>query len=594
MFSKKNKKRGSYKGWAVLWKYLSEYKKELIALSALGTVSALANGTVPYVAGKFFDAIIKPNTVFLGVRFSMPLWIALLSLWGVFQLIAIIVDWSSDVKRETFGVRIFGDYKVNASSRLLLLPVSFHKERKIGEVMNAIDRAGDGVYSITKQVVVALAPKFFSIIVGFGFAFYMNTLLALVLLIGIASYVLVIARLVPKAIPLDREINKRYGKAYGLAYDAIGNIAIVKQFVAEIFEKTRIKNSFGQANKFYVALTRVWSNLSSSSRAIVFVTQLVIFILSVFAIQAEMMTLGDLLAFNAYAAMVFGPFLILGQNWQTLQNGLVALERAESILSTPTEEYTPKNVLSPKEKRGAIEFKNVSFAYKKGNQVLSGVSFAASPGQIVALVGESGAGKSTLIDLISAYYFPTKGNVIIDGVSTDKWNLKELRQMIAIVPQEVALFNDTIAKNLSYGSKNYSEQEIKGAVENAHADQFIEKMPNKYSQVVGERGVKLSVGQKQRIAIARAILRNPKILILDEPTSALDSETEKFVTDALSRVMSGRTTFVIAHRLSTVRRANKILVLENGRIAETGTHDELMAIDNGIYRHRYELHVGLV
>lgn len=595
MNEEKDKEGNVFKGWGVLWKYLSGYRKELFTLSVLGIISALANGAVPYIAGNFFDSILKQGSIFSAAGFSISLWIVLLILWGVIQIIAIIADWLGDVKGQTFCLRIFGDYKVNAFSQLFFLPISFHKEQKMGEVLNVIDRsAGDGIYAIMKQVVIAFAPKFLSILVGLGFSFYMNISLALVLVLGILSYIFVTIRLVPKTISLDREVNKQYGEAYGFTYEALNNTITVKQFVAEIVEKTKIKNLFEQANRLYISLSRIWSNLNFSSRMIIFLTQIAIFILSVFSIHAGTMTLGELLAFNAYAAMVFGPFVVLGQNWQTLQNGLIALEQAENIISTPTENYTPKDALTPKEKQGVIEFKNVSFAYKNGNQVLKNISFTAPRGQMVALVGESGAGKSTLIDLISAYYFPTNGIVTIDGIPTDKWKLRELREMIAVVPQEVALFNDTIGKNLTYGGIDYTEQEIRNAAKDAHADKFIDKFPEKYEQIVGERGVKLSVGQKQRIAIARAILRNPKILILDEPTSALDSETEKFVTDALNRVMAGRTTFVIAHRLSTVRRADKILVLENGVIVETGTHKELMAIDDGIYKRRYELHVGLV
>ncbi len=590
----KNKTKDSFKGWSILWKYLSGYRKELTVLSALGVISALANGTVPYIAGKFFDAILNLNATFELINFSVPLWMALLCVWAIFQIIAVVIDWVGDVKTEKFGMRIFTDYKSEVYARLLLLPVSFHKERKLGDVMDGINRAGNGIYSISRQVVVALAPKFFSIIVGLGFAFYMNASLAAILITGILFYVYIIVRLVPRAIPLDREMGKQYGKAYGIAHEAVSSSSLVKQFTAEMFEKTKIRNSFEVADVLYTSLSRVWSNLSFSSRVLVFSTQLSIFIASVFFISAGAMTIGELLAFNAYAAMVFGPFITLGQNWQTLQNGLVALERTEVVLSIPPEEYEPNGSVIPKTTHGAIEFKNVLFGYKKGNKVLHGVSFSVEPGQVVALVGESGAGKSTLIDLISAYYFPTKGGVFVDGVNTNKWKLRVLREMIAIVPQEVSLFNDTLAKNLAYGAKKHTKAAIERAAREAHADQFIEKLPKKYQQIVGERGVKLSVGQKQRIAIARAILRNPKILILDEPTSALDSETEKYVTEALDRVMEGRTTFVIAHRLSTVRKADKILVLEGGKIIESGTHDELMKIKDGNYRRRYELHVGLV
>ena len=227
-----------------------------------------------------------------------------------------------------------------------------------------------------------------------------------------------------------------------------------------------------------------------------------------------------------------------------------------------------------------------------GKRVLQNL-FSGKRRRNIALVGESGGGKSTLIDLISGYYYPTKGKVFIDGNDTRKLNLESLREHIAVVPQEVVLFNDTIMTNIKYGNFRASDVLAKAAAERASANVFIEKFPQQYKQMVGERGVRLSVGQKQRIAIARAILRDPKILILDEPTSALDSKTERFITESLEGLMRGRTTFIIAHRLSTVRKADRIFVIDEGLIVEMGTHDELMAIMGGNYRNRYELHVGL-
>jgi len=590
----RNKKEDAFKGWRILWKYLSVHQKELTLLSVLGVFSAIANGSVPYVTGKFLDAILKSHEMFAGTMLAMPSWMFLLALWGVAQLVAIGTDWTNDRMSRRIATQIYVSYQAGAQVIMLTLPLSFHKNAKPGEITHMLNRAANGLDSISGSIIISLAPQFLSIAIGLGFAFVMNPSLASILLMGVVVYVAVLFRMIPQAVPLQRLMHKAWGKSFAEMGQASSNILSVKQFGSEEYHHKKIGRKFNQAFKFDVLINKIWSNVGFSQRTIVVATQIIIFVSSVFLIQAGAMTIGELLAFNGYAALVFGPFVVLGRNWQTLQNGLVALERAEKILTEKPEDYSPVGAVKDFAFKGAIKFENVSFGYKKGQKVLDGISFETKPGEMIALVGESGAGKSTLIDLISGYYFPTAGRVTIDGHPTKKINLRFLRKNIAIVPQEVALFHDTVKMNIAYGSSEAKDATIKKAAVVAHADKFIEGFPKKYEQVVGERGVKLSVGQKQRIAIARAVLRDPKILILDEPTSALDSETEKFVTEALDRVMTDRTTFVIAHRLSTVRRADKILVLEGGKIIESGTHDELMAIEGGSYRRRYELHVGLV
>lgn len=590
----KKRSTDTRKSWKILWKYLSAYRRDLVILSVLGVFSAIANGSVPYIMGKFFDAILGEIIIFGTSMLAMPLWLFLLAVWFGVQMIAVFADWMNERLSQKISEQIYGDYLAGAFAYLLLLPLNFHKNYQSGGINSTLNKAANGLNSITGNIVIDLAPKFLSIIIGMAFAFMMNPTLAIILLVGIAVYIILLFYMVPQAIPLQLRSHQAWHESWAVTGQSIGNIFSVKQYGAELQEKNKFFKKFTRAVTLSSQMSNIWSNISFAQRTIVILTQVLIFVSSVFFIRSGAMTIGELLAFGGYAALVFGPFVILGRNWQTLQNGLVALEDAEKILILKTENYSPVNGVKNFDFTGAIAFENVSFRYHGGAKVLDGISFETKPGEMIALVGESGAGKSTLIDLISGYYFPTTGRVTIDGHSTKRIDLEFLRKHIAIVPQEVALFHDTVKMNIAYGTSRAKDVDIKKAAMIAHADKFIEGFPKKYAQIVGERGIKLSVGQKQRIAIARAILRNPKILILDEPTSALDSETEKYVTEALDRVMEGRTTFVIAHRLSTVRKADKILVLEGGKIIESGTHEELMAIEGGNYRHRYELHVGLV
>lgn len=589
--TEKLNKENLYTGIKVLLKYISQYRREIIVLSVMGILSAIGNGIVPYIVGRFFDVITSHETVSV-FSFIIPIYLFLLTIWAIIQLITYILDWKINILSEKFSNTIWLDYLAKGFGYLLLLPVSFHKTNKVGEISSKINAAASALETIAGRIVIDLSPQILSIIIAFSIAFYLKPILALFLLLGIIIYVFIFSTKIQNTSKYQKEYWDVLNFVFGESFGVVENTLAIKQASAEDYERERLSVKMKSAIPLWMKLTNVWGSLTLYQRMTILSTQIIIFLLSIYYIQQGSMTIGELIAFNTYSAMVFGPFIVIARNWQTIQNGIVNIQTTEKILELETEPYEIKDSVKLNLK-GDIELRNVNFQYESGKQVLENISFNAKAGQVIALVGESGVGKSTLIDLISGYHFPSKGEVIIDGNDIKKVNLKTLRQQIAVVPQEVVLFNDTILMNIKYGNFNATDEQVKNAAKKAHALDFIEKFPNKWEQVVGERGVKLSVGQKQRVAIARAMLRNPRILILDEPTSALDAGSERIITESLDELMQGKTTFIIAHRLSTVRKADQILVFKEGKITESGTHQELLLIKDGEYKRLYELQIGL-
>ena len=582
-------------GLRAIRRFAKPFKGQFIALAVLGFISSIANGSVPYITGRFFDALIEISEHRPMHSFgSFPLWVALLSLWAVIELVANNIDWVMDRMRRSVDSKVHLGIQAEGFLHLFRLPLAYHKSVHISGELQKLSTAGWRVSNIV-QTVMRIAPQFVSILVGVVLAASINMMLAGVLLAGVVLYVLLLIRVLLPVAKVDLEAHRVWNESWDDAASAVLQIESVKQATAEEYESERTRTGFlDRTYKLWYRLETIWSNINFFQRIIVFATQLTVFILSVRFVANGAITIGELIALNGYAGMFFGPFVSLGHSWQTIQNGISSAAHAEAIFQEPTERYVPPNAVQLKEQKGDIVFDRVMFRYGPHQPiVLSQVGFEIRAGEIVAFVGESGVGKSTAISLVSGYNFPTEGSVLIDGTDTRKLDLVHLRRRIAVVPQEVALFNDTIKANIRYGSFEATDDEVFQAAQEAHIDEFVQTLPQKYDTVVGERGIKLSVGQKQRVAIARAVLRNPTILILDEPTSALDAKTEKIVTGALERLMTGRTTIIIAHRLSTVRKADVILVFDKGTVVERGTHEELIQKQNGVYRHLYEYQIGL-
>lgn len=590
------KDSGEFKrGISAIWRFAAAFKKELTMLGVLGIISAIANGSVPYVTGRFFDALIQLSQGKSATGFNgLSLWATLLIIWSLIQFIANNVDWINDRLRRKVDTKIQFNILVEGFTHFFELPLSYHKSSHINGEMNKLSAAGWRVSGIV-QMVVNITPQLLSILIGITLAATISIQLAGVLILGVLFYCLLLVWILAPSVKLDTEAHKAWNEGWNDAAAAVMQIDSVKQAAAEKYESEKANKALlGRAYGLWYKMELIWNNISFFQRMIVFLTQLTVFILSVRMLANGTLTVGQLIALNGYAAMFFGPFVSLGFGWQTIQNGVTAAAQAETIFRVPTEKYIPHDEVKPHALKGQVEFDHVSFSYGEDQPaVLSDVTFTVESGEIVAFVGESGVGKSTSISLISAYNFPNEGHVLIDGVDTRRYGLSALRRRIAVVPQEVALFNDSIKANILYGSFDATDEEVKSAAKEAHIDDFIASLPDGYNAIVGERGIKLSVGQKQRVAIARAILRNPAILILDEPTSALDAKTEQLVTESLEKLMHGRTTFIIAHRLSTVRKANKILVFEKGKVVETGTHDDLISRNGGMYRRLYEYQIGL-
>ena len=457
----------------------------------------------------------------------------------------------------------------------------------MGEIIRRVYRGADYLEEIIYHVVFQIIPNFLTIFGALAIMALVERRLALFLFIVLILYSAASIWKTKPIIKAQRKMNKTYEKAYGDLYDSISNVQIVKSFTNEETEKRKITKNFrDKAGEQYKSYMDLWRGLNAWQQTIFSLGFVFIFGSAVFLLRNGVISTGQLVMFVGYISLAYRPFGMVADYYRTMRTGLTAIERARKLLKIEPEPYQRDKKL--KNIQGAIEFSNVSFGYQDHQKVLSDISFKVKPGEIVALVGESGVGKTTLADLISGYYWPSQGKIFVDGQDISKVSLKSLRENIALVPQEITLFNDTIKNNIRYGKTKATEQEIIEAARAAHAHEFIQKFPKKYEQLVGERGIKLSTGQKQRAAISRALLRNPKILILDEATSSLDSATEKLVQEALWRLIKGRTAFIIAHRLSTIQKADKIIVLEKGRIIEEGDHQELIS-KGGVYQKLSEL-----
>lgn len=577
-----------------IFRYLRIHKKKTTVLSILTIISAVGNGTIPYITGHFFDSIIKPGSVFSILDLTAPLFVILLAVWLIVQIITSLVDWRIAVLSLSIKHTIWCDYMSQGIGKILLLPISFHKDNNSSSLVHKLDMSCSSIEQIFSEIIVKLIPKFLSILVAFVVCYFISPTLFLVLIIGMISFSIVMSFSIKPLANFQQEFWERMNQVWGDFSGVLDNTKTIKQSNTEGYEQKRLNELFmGWMLPSFVKKGLVKVNLEFYQRFIILFTQFIIFVFSIALVFKNQISIGDMLAFNAYTAMAFSPLIEIGYNWQDIVGGVITISEVEKTLATPAEQYIPKDLIRIDQIAGNISFKNVDFYYDVMTPVLKDISFEVKEGEKVALVGESGVGKSTLVDLISGYHFPTAGSITVDNVPIQKIDLNFLRKNTAIVPQEVVLFNDTIKKNVSYGNFGATEDEVKSVTDRIGITDFIEKLPEKWESLVGERGVKLSVGQKQRISIARAMLRNPKILILDEPTSALDAGSEKIITGALEKLMKGKTTFIVAHRLSTVRKADKILVFKDGRIVESGTHEELLKNTKGEYKRLYELQIGL-
>jgi ABC-type multidrug transport system fused ATPase/permease subunit len=487
------------------------------------------------------------------------------------------------------------DIRVALYKHLISLPIVFFEKSRVGELVSRLTSDLEKLYNTFYFVLAEFLRQIIILIGGVGVLLWMSPRLAGVMLATFPVIVIgamVFGRWVRQLSKLRQD---KLGESNTILDETLQSIHAVKAFTNELFESKR----YGRANTDVVDVSMRYAK-GRAVFAVFIITMLFgalffVILYGMHMVQADAalpvgtpgkFTAGDLIAFITYTAVIGGSIASLGNFYTELVGAIGATERIREILKTPGEALAQKRGNADAgHLRGHIRFEQVHFSYptRPDVEVLKGVSLDIPAGKKVAVVGQSGAGKSTIMQLLLQFHFPDKGTIQVDGKDASSYTLESYRRNFALVPQEVILFGGTIRENILYGNPDATEEEIISAAKQAHAWDFISTFPEGLGTVVGERGIKLSGGQRQRIAIARAILRDPAILLLDEATSSLDAESEKVVQAALENLMQGRTSVIIAHRLATIREVDCIYVLENGRIAEQGTHEELSAKPDGIY-----------
>ena len=484
--------------------------------------------------------------------------------------------------------RIIADFRRHLFAHLHTLSVSFFARRRTGELLSRLMNDVTVIQSIVTETPIDSAKQLVTFVGGITFLLMMNWRLCLLILVLLPLLVLVAKVFGRRLKSLSTSIQDHTAAMSTLIEEVISGIRIVKSFVQTQREETRFSAQVEQT----LALT-----MRKAGVMAVFIP--VISLLTFSAAAAVLwyggrqvidgsVSPGDLFAFVLFAGILIGPFSSAARVFAQVREAQGATQRVFEILDTGSEVSDSPTATTLAPVTGHIRVERVGVAYDPRQPVLTDISFEAKPGELVAIVGPTGAGKTTVMNLLHRFYDPTEGHITIDGHDLRQVTMDSWYRQIALVPQETILFGGTILDNIRYGDEKATQEEVVAASRAAHAHDFIMSFPDQYQTIVGEKGINVSGGQRQRIAIARAIVKNPRILLLDEATSALDSESERLVQEALEQLMKGRTTFVIAHRLTTIQRADRILVLNKGCLVETGTHAELMD-HKGLYQYLYTL-----
>jgi ABC-type multidrug transport system fused ATPase/permease subunit len=549
------------------------YLKRYPAL-ALGTLGCAIAGTLmvivfPGVTKWIIDDVVRQQHPEKLLPLVLLAFVAFLLQHG-FNMLRIILN-------NTFEQRVIFDLRSDLYSHFQLLPLRWFDNRATGDLMTRVIEDVNSVERVLIDGIEQGVVAVLQVVIVLSVMFYFNTKLALVALI---PFPFLIAGALTYTLTAHRRyrLQRRAASAMNaLLHDNLSGIRQIKSFAREKEEHARFNRVSDQLRHATLVVMRVWALYSPSMSMFEAIGAVIVLAFGSYSVLSGAMQIGDLVAFLMLTAFLYDPISRLHQLNQLVQAGRAAGERVFEILDEPTEpgwvdNYTPVRVA------GDIRYENVNFSYAEGLPALKNISLHAHPGETVALVGATGAGKSTVASLLPRFYELKEGDgqIFVDGKEIRENGIRALRENIGLVTQESFLFNGSIRENLLMGKPSATDAELWRAVEAANAREFIERLPDRLESVVGERGVKLSVGEKQRLSIARALLKDPPILILDEATASVDTATERLIQEALEHLMANRTSIVIAHRLSTIVRADQILVLDHGRIIERGTHEELI------------------
>jgi ATP-binding cassette, subfamily B, bacterial MsbA len=568
-----------------LWPYLKKY----IKITALAIVCTLivsgTNGAIAYLVKPVTDKIfVKAETSKL-----LPLSFAVFAVY----LIKDVFTYFQSYLTQIASFNVIRDLRSDLYTHMVYLPLKEYQATNTGKLTSHVINDVGALSRLAGTFVKDTLQQSFTIVGLVVVLFWRDWKLATIAMIIMPLTGILISKYGKKTRKLSRKSQESIAGIMTILQESFTGSRIVKAFTMEGREDNKFRDEHEKYTKIQLKNAKINSLLSPSLDLMGGLTMAVIIFYGGHKVTTHAMTTGDFLSFTAALFMLYGPVKTLGGLHNNLQTAVSATERIFKVFDTANEsEAMYKGVAGPDGIKECIQYRGVSFKYnQKEDYVLQDVDLTINKGEVVAVVGASGGGKTTLVNLLPRFYEIQEGAILIDGQDTKGFQLRTLRQNIAVVTQDTILFNDTIRNNIAYGKEEFTEEMVAAAARAAHADIFIEKLPKKYNTMVGEKGFRLSGGEKQRISIARAILKNSPILILDEATSSLDTESERIVQQALENLMKNRTTLVIAHRLSTIINADKIVVISGGRITDIGKHSELLE-KSRIYKRLYDMQFG--